>query len=227
MRGRCVCRPITLAVPMLAVAAFVLLACAPIAPPVAPPQVPEGGVGNALDVVPAALALEREDLPAGFQLATQESKGPEYLAIFLRPAALDPGASGGNSLLGVILTLGVYTSTTQAEAQYVAQSTNPTGNAVAGVARTSQAATDIVTEEYAGATVGADQAEAHRVTYRLMNRTVYEYAHRFRLGNVLVGIVVSAAGNPEEPVLLLRDANAIVQRQIDRIVAAAGVTETQ
>ena len=68
---------------------------------------------------------------------------------------------------------------------------------------------------------GADASEAFRVTYRLLDRTIVEYGHRFRLGNVLAHVVVAAIGDPNEPASLLGDARDLVQRQIDQIVAAA------
>jgi signal transduction histidine kinase len=37
----------------------------------------------------ADLALSRSDMPAGFQLVADKSSGPEYVALYLRPSALD------------------------------------------------------------------------------------------------------------------------------------------
>ncbi len=176
---------------------------------VRPPQVPAGMGAVVLDVMPDAIALTRADMPAGFQLAAEKRADPEYLALYLRPAALGSETSGGNKLLSVLTNVGVYTSTMTAE---------QAGDELALI---SEAATGVVVEPFAGATQGAEAAEAFRVTYQLMGQTVYEYGHRFRLGNVLGYVVVAAIGEPGEPDHLLQDARDLVQRQIDHIVASA------
>jgi hypothetical protein len=203
-----------------------LSGCTAVAVEVEPPQAPEALQGVTVDAPADALALARLDLPAGFQLAAEERSGPEYVALYLRPAALDDAASGGNRLLSVLTTVGVYTTTTDAEGVYRAAS-DPTQQAIEDVALVSEQATDIVTEPFAGAAQGADAAEAFRVTYRLMGRSVYEYGHRLRFGNVLAYVVVAAVGDSQEPSHLLEDARNLVQRQIDKIAANAGQPAAQ
>lgn len=204
-----------------AVAVIGLSGCAPIATVIKPPQVPEGMTGVVLDASPDDIALTRADMPAGFQLAAEKGSGPEYVALYLRPSALDTDASGGNTLLSVLTSVGVYTTTVDAEQVYLKASVDPIKQATEDIAAVSKAATDIVTESFAGAAQGADASEAYRVSYRLMEKPVFEYGHRFRVGNVLAYVVVAAIGNPDEPQQLLEDARDLVQRQIDRIAEAA------
>jgi hypothetical protein len=170
---------------------------------------------------PGDIALTRTDLPAGFQLAAEKSLGPEYVALYLRPSALDPEASGGNSLLSVLTSVGVYTTTVDAERVYLEASGDSNAWAIEDIELASDAATDVVTEPFEGAALGADASEAYRVSYRLMERHIFEYGHRFRLGNVLAYVVVAAIGDPEEPQHLLEDARNLVQQQIDHIADAA------
>jgi hypothetical protein len=188
---------------------------------VRPPQVPAGMGAVVLDVMPDAIALTRADMPAGFQLAAEKRADPEYLALYLRPAALGSETSGGNKLLSVLTNVGVYTSTVTAEHVYLQATADVAQQAGDELALISEAATGVVVEPFAGATQGAEAAEAFRVTYQLMGQTVYEYGHRFRLGNVLGYVVVAAIGEPGEPDHLLQDARDLVQRQIDHIVQAA------
>ncbi|HSN78045.1 MAG TPA: hypothetical protein VL334_23470, partial [Anaerolineae bacterium] len=190
-------------------------------PVVRAPQVPVGMSGVMLDVTPDAIALTRSDMPAGFQLAAERGLGSEYVALYLRPSALESDASGGNKLLSVLTSVGVYTSTVAAERVYLNASADPTKQAIDDITVGGGAATDVVVEPFAGAAQGAEASEAFRVTYRLMNQAVFEYGHRFRLGNVLGHVVVAAIGDPDEPEHLLRDARDLAQRQIDRIVQAA------
>ena len=205
-----------------AVALIVLSGCIPIPAVVEPPRVPDGMTGVVLKTSPRDIALTRSDLPAGFQLATEKSAGPEYVALYLRPSALDPEASGGNSLLSVLTSVGIYTTTVNAENIYLEASTNSAGRTNEATALISEKATDVVTESFEGAAQGADASEAYRVSYRLMGKPVFEYGHRFRLGNVLAYVVVAGIGNPEEPQHLLKDARDLVQRQINHIAEAAG-----
>ncbi len=178
-------------------------------------------VGVVVNASPDDLVLTRSDMPAGFQLAAEKSSGPEYFALYLRPSALDPEASGGNSLLSVLTSVAVYTTTADAEKVYLEASADPTEPAIEDHALVSGAATDVVTQPFEGAAQGADASEAYRVTYRLMGRRVFEYGHRVRLGNVLAYVVVAAIGNPDEPQHLLEDARDLVQRQINHIAEAA------
>lgn len=203
-------------------AALVFLSgCVPLPVVVEPPQVPNGMTGAVLRASPDDIALIRPDMPAGFQLATEKSSGPEYVALYLRPSALDPEASGGNTLLSVLTSVGVYTSTVSAEQVYLDASADPSKQAIEDIALVSKSATEVVTEPFVGAAQGADASEAYRVTYRLMGQPIFEYGHRFRVGNVLAYVVVAAIGDPEEPQYLLQDARDLVQRQIDHIIEAA------
>jgi hypothetical protein len=177
--------------------------------------------GVVVDASPDDLALARSDLPAGFQLAAEKSLASEYVAFYLRPSALDSEASGGNSLLSVLISVGVYTTTVDAESVYLEASADSSARAIEDLQFVSDAATDVVTEPFEGAALGADASEAYRVSYRLMERHIFEYGHRFRLGNVLAYVVVAAIGDPDEPQHLLEDARNLVQRQIDHIADAA------
>lgn len=207
-----------------AIALIVLSGCAPPADVVEPPQAPDGITGVVVNASPDDIALTRSDMPAGFQLAVEKSLGREYVALYLRPSALDPEVSGGNSLLSVLTSVGVYTTTAHAENVYLEASADPIEQAIEDIALVSDTATDIVTQPFEGAAQGADASEAYRVTYRLMERRIYEYGHRFRLGNVLAYVVVAAIGNPDEPQHLLEDALDLVQRQIDHIAEATPQT---
>ncbi len=204
-----------------AVALITISGCTSVATVVEPPIAPNGMIGMILHASPEDIALKRSDLPAGFQLAAEKTLGPEYVALYLRPSALDPEASGGNTLLSVLTSVGVYTTTTHAESVYLEAAADPIEQAIEDVGLVSGAATDIVTEKFEGAAQGADASEAYRVSYRLMDQLVFEYGHRLRLGNVLVYVVVAAIGNPDEPQHLLEDARDIVQRQIDHIAGAS------
>jgi hypothetical protein len=217
-------RSVSCALLVWAVALLVLVGCAPVAAVIEPPQAPDGLAGLALNASPDAVALTRTDLPAGFQLAAEKRSGPEYVALYLRPSALDPDASGGNTLLSVLTSVGVYTTTADAESVYRAASADLTGQAIESAALVSDRATDIVTEPFEGTAQGTDASEAFRVSYRLMEQPVFEYGHRLRLGNVLAYVVVAAIGNPDEPQHLLEDARDLVQRQIDHIAEAAAQT---
>jgi hypothetical protein len=177
--------------------------------------------GVVLEASSAELALTRPDMPAGFQLVTERSSGPEYLALYLRPSALEEEESGGNKLLSVLTVVGVYTTTAAAEQTYLEASADSAEQGAEEAAMVSQAATNIVTAPFEGVVQGADASEAYRVTYQLMDQNIYQYGHRFRLGNVLAYVVVAAIGNPDEPEHLLEDARNLVQRQIDRIAEAA------
>lgn len=196
-----------------------------------PPQVPENSAGAAkpaqapeqtadimVNVSPGDVALTRSDMPAGFQLAAEKGSGAEYVALYLRPAALDPEASGGNALLSVLTSVAVYTTTAEAEQVYLEASADPAEQAVEDIELLSDAATDIVSEPFEAVVEGVDESEAHRVTYNLMGRRVFEYGHRVRVGNVLAYVVVAAVGDPDEPQYLVEDARGLVQRQIDHIV---------
>lgn len=209
------------------VALIALTGCAPITEAIEPPQAPEGMAGVVLTASPDDIALTRLDMPAGFQLAAEKSLGSEYGAFYLRPSALDPEASGGNSLLSVLISVGVYTTTVDAENIYLSASADPAEQAIEDIALVSGEATDIVTEPFEGAAQGADASEAFRVTYRLMDRPVFEYGHRFRMGNVLAYVVVAAVGDQDEPEHLLVDARNLVQRQIDHIAEAVEQTTTE
>ena len=204
------------------VAALIILSgCVPLPVVVEPPQVPDGMTGVVLRASPDDIALTRSDMPAGFQLGAEKSSGSEYVALYLRPSALDPEASGGNTLLSVLTSVGVYTTTTSAEQVYLAATADPSKQAIEDIALVSKSATEVVTEPFAGVAQGADASEAYRVTYRLMGQPIFEYGHRFRVGNVLAYVVVAAIGDPEEPQNLLRDARDLVQRQIDHIIETA------
>jgi hypothetical protein len=222
-RGR---RPICVMI-ACAVVLIVLSGCAPIPEVIDPPLVQDGMAELELHASPADIALTRLDLPAGFQLAAEKSSGPEYLALYLRPSSLDPEASGGNSLLSVLVSVGVYTTTVDAKTVYLRASADPSGKAVEDIALVSGSATDIVTQSFDGAAQGANASEAFRVTYSLMDQPVFEYGHRFRLGNVLAHIVVAAVGDQDEPQHLLKDTRDLVQRQIDHIAEAAAQTATE
>ena len=204
-----------------AVVLFILSGCAPVGSTVEPPQALEEMSAVVLKTAPATIALTRADLPAGFQLAAEKSTGFEYTALYLRPSALDPNAAGGNTLLSVLTIVGVYTTTAAAEKVYGQTSADPARQAIENTALAGGRATDIVTESFAGAVQGANAAEAYRVTYRLMGQPIFEYGHRFRLGNALGYVVVAAMGNPDEPQRLRADTRDLVQRQIDHIIDAA------
>lgn len=204
------------------VAALIILSgCVPLPVVVEPPQVPVGMTGVVVKAPPEDIALTRSDMPAGFQLGAEKSSGSEYVALYLRPSALDPEASGGNSLLSVLTSVGVYTTTASAEHVYLEATADPTKQAIEDIALVSKSATEVVTEPFVGAVQGADASDAYRVTYRLMGQPIFEYGHRFRVGNVLAYVVVAAIGAPDEPQNLLQDARDLVQRQIDHIVDAA------
>jgi hypothetical protein len=204
-----------------AAALIVLSSCAPPTDVVAPPQAPDSIAELIVNVPPADIALTRSDLPAGFQLAAEKSLGPEYVALYLRPSAVDPEASGGNVLLSVLTSVGVYATPAYAESIYLEVSADPAKQAFEDIPLAGGAATDILTQPFEGAVQGADASEAYRVTYRLMERPIFEYGHRFRMGNVLAYVVVAAVGDPDEPEHLLEDARDLVQRQIDHIAGAA------
>ena len=174
-----------------------------------------------LKASPSDLALTRLDMPAGFQLAAEKSSSLEYLALYLRPSALQEGESGGNKLLSVLTSVGVYTTTVDAKEAYLEPNANAPLMGIEEAAMITKGATNVVTAPFDGAVRGADASEAYQVTYQLMGQNVYEYGHRFRLGNVLAYVVVAAIGNPGEPEYLLETARDLVQRQIDHIVAAA------
>lgn len=204
------------------VAALIILSgCVPLPVVVEPPQVPVGMTGVVVKAPPEDIALTRSDMPAGFQLGAEKSSGSEYVALYLRPSALDPEASGGNSLLSVLTSVGVYTTTASAEHVYLEATADPTKQAIEDIALVSKSATEVVTEPFVGAVQGADASDAYRVTYRLMGQPIFEYGHRFRVGNVLAYVVVAAIGAPDEPQNLLQDARDLIQRQIDHIVDAA------
>ena len=200
---------------------MVASACGPVPTAVEPPQSPEGLDEVVLKASSGDLALTRSDMPAGFQLAAEKSSGPEYLALYLRPSAAEEEESGGNKLLSVLTVVGVYTTTAAAEQMYLKATADSAEQGIEEAAMISQAATNVVTVPFEGVVDGADASEAYRVTYQLMGRNIYEYGHRFRLGNVLAYVVVAAIGNPNEPEHLLEDARDLVQRQIDRIAEAA------
>jgi len=203
------------------VALLLLGACTAPDDGVAPPQAPQEMAGVVVDASPDAIALTRADMPAGFQLAAEKGEGPEYVALYLRPNAVDEEIAGGNSLLSVLTSVAVYTTTARAEQVYREASGSPTQQNDEDFELLSSAATDIVTEPFAGAAEGVDASEAYRVTYSLMGRRIFEYGHRIRLGNVLAYVVVAAIGDPGEPEHLLGDARDLVQRQIDHIAEAA------
>jgi hypothetical protein len=207
------------------VALVTLSGCAKATEVAQPLQVPVEVAGVEIHASPVDLALTRTDLSAGFQLAGEKSAGPEYAALYLRPSALDSQASGGNMLLSVLTSVGVYTTTAEAKQVYLEASADPTKQLDQDITLISEDATDFVIEPIESEIQGADESEVVRVTYRIMDQNIFEYGHRFRLGNVLVYIVVSAIGNPDEPQTLLEDARAIIQRQIDRIAAAASQSE--
>lgn len=215
-RGRLVAAVVWMA------AAVALVGCAPLPASVASPQAPEAMRGVVVEADPAELALTRLDMPAGFELAAEKGSDIEYVALYLRQSALDTDTSGGNTLLSVMTSVGVYTTTVDAEQAFLLAERDAAEEELEAEALVSRNATDIVSAPFAGAAVGTDASEALRVTYRLMDRTVVEYGHRFRLGNVLAHVVVAAIGNPNEPETLLGDARDLVQRQIDHIVEAAG-----
>jgi hypothetical protein len=202
------------------VAAMILASCGQPAAVVEPPQVPEGLSGIVLNASPGDLALTRLDMPAGFQLAAERSSDLEYVALYLRPSALQEGQSGGNKLLSVLTSVGVYTTTVDAERVYREATAVSTHTGVEEAAMITKGATNVAMAPFDGAVVGADASEAYQVTYELMGQGVYEYGHRFRLGNVVVYVVVAAVGDPDEPEHLIRDVRDLAQRQIDHIVAA-------
>lgn len=206
-----------------AVALMILTSCdeEPATAPVEPPQAVESVKTVVVKAPPEDLALTREDMPAGFQLAVEKSEGPQYMALYLRPSALQEQESGGNRLLSVLTVVGVYTTTAAAEEEYLEASTDSATEAIGEAAMIAEAATTIVTEPFAGVVQGADAAEALRVTYQLSGQSIYEYGHRFRLGNVLAYVIVTAMGDPGEPEHLLEDTRDLVQRQVDRITEAA------
>ena len=206
-----------------AVALMVLSGCGSAPAVVEPPHVPQGLTGVALRVPPGDLALTRLDMPAGFQLAAKKSSGPEYVALYLRPSALQAGESGSNKLLSVLTSVAVYTTTVDAEKVYRKANTVSAHMEIEEATMITKGATNVVTAPFDGAVRGADASEAYQVTYQLMGQNVYEYGHRFRLGNVLAYVVVAAIGNPDEPEHLIRDVRDLTQRQIDRIVEAATI----
>lgn len=216
----------TYCLPMVwAVALLLFSRCVPPTDIIAPPQAPDNVAEVVVvDVPPGNIALMRSDLPAGFQLAAEKSLGAEYVALYLRPSAIDPEASGGNSLLSVLTSVGVYTTPIHAENIYLEATTGPTAQPFEDISLAGGTATDIVVQPFDGAVQGADASEAYRVTYRLMERPIFEYGHRFRMGNVLAYVVVAAIGDPDEPEHLLEDARDLVQRQIDHISETAAQT---
>ena len=208
-----------------AVAVLILTGCGQAAAVIESPQVPPGLTGLVLNVSPGDLALTRLDMPAGFQLAAEKSSGTEsgteYVALYLRPSALQEGESGGNKLLSVLTSVGVYTTTVAAEKVYREANAVSAYMGIEEAAMITKGATNVITAPFEGAVRGADASEAYRVTYQLMGQGVYEYGHRFRLGNVLAYVVVAAIGNPDEPEHLIEGARDLVQRQIDHIAEAA------
>ena len=60
-----------------------------------------------------------------------------------------------------------------------------------------------------------------------MEKHIFEYGHRFRVGNVLAYVVVAAIGNPDEPENLVKAARDLVQRQIDHIAKAVAQSAPQ
>jgi hypothetical protein len=204
-----------------ALALMVLIGCGPAPTAIEPPQAPQGLTGVVLKASPGDLALTRSDMPAGFQLAAEKTLGPEYLALYLRPSALEEEESGGNKLLSVLTSVGVYTTTVAAEEAYLAKTATSGEQEIEEASMISAAATNVVTTPFEGVVQGADASEAYRVSYQLMDQNIYEYGHRFRVGNVLAYVVVAAVGNPNEPQHLLDDTRNLVQRQIDHIMEAA------
>lgn len=217
-------RRIVLTLPAWVLVLLVLSSCRPalmeeeiVAPPAAPTEV----AGLEVQAVPADITLTRADLPAGFQMAGEQHKGVEYAAFYLRPAALDQGASGGNSLLSVLTTVAVYTTTLEAQSAYRQTSNELTEQAIGDIQERVGEVSDIVIQSVGGAPEGTDASEVYRVSYRLMDQNVFEYGYRLRMGNVLAHVVVTALGNPDEPGHLHGDARDLVQRQMDRISGAA------
>jgi hypothetical protein len=180
-----------------------------------------------VNTAPEEITLTRADMPAGLELAAERSDGPDYVALYLRPSAVDPGVSGGNRLLSVLTNVGVYTTTAAAEQVYLEASGDPNQRPLEDLASVNDAATNISIEPFEGETLGADASEAYRVSYELMERHIYEYGYRFRLGNVLSYIVVGALGDPDEPAHLLEDARDLVQRQAQHITGAAAPAASQ
>jgi hypothetical protein len=146
------------------VALIVLSSCAPPTDVVAPPQAPDRIAELMVNVPPKDIALTRSDLPAGFQLAAEKSLGPEYVAFYLRPSAVEPEASGGNALLSVLTSVGVYATPARAEGIYLEVSADLTKQAFEDIPLASGAATDILTQPFDGAVQGADASEAYRVS---------------------------------------------------------------
>lgn len=200
---------------------LLLGACGSKAARVEPPQAPKGSTGVVVKASARDLALTRTDMPAGFQLTTEKSQGPDYLALYLRPSALEEAASGGNKLLSVLVSVGVYASTAAADEVYRTATTSAAEEGLEAGAMISKGAKNVVTAPFEGVVQGADASEAYRVSYQLLDQNVFEYGHRFRLGNVLAHVVVTAIGDPDEPEQLLEATRDLVQRQVDRIVEAA------
>lgn len=217
-------RPVGIAMQSALFCCVLLVAACAQTASVAAPSAPNGAAARTWQAEPRSLVLERGDLPAGFEVAADQTEGPKSLIVYLRPAALDPRISGGNPLLGVIAGIAVYTTTAEAEGAWADMAANTNAQIVGEIAELGAGAADIKAAAWPGAVQNATASDAYRVTYTLVGVPVYEYRYRFRLGNVVASLTVSAAGTQagasEEPPSLAEDARALAQRQIDRIVAA-------
>ena len=78
-------------------------------------------------------------------------------------------------------------------------------------------------QPYAVTVSGTDAVAAYRVEYMVGITPIIEYRYRWRMGNVVAGVIVTARVTTirEEPTTLSERAKAIAERQVVRIYRLA------
>jgi hypothetical protein len=166
------------------------------------------------------LALERGDLPPGFQLGGEDKSSEDgYTALYLRPSAFDLDREASDGLLGVTVNINIHPDLIRSQEQWAELEEITAERMVEEILQADVSASDVRIEEYDATLTNVDSLSAFRVGYGLDQIFLHEYRYRFRIANAVVAMVASARSTQrnEEPAGLEEQAHRLVIRQINRL----------
>lgn len=172
---------------------------------------------------PRNLVLQGDDLPVRFAMSGGKPRGTHaYSHVYFNPEALlaPPGAE--EKLLGVIVSLTLFPSATEADEAFTAQGGLDETAVLANVAVATPGAIAKSAAPYAITPENADRVLAFRVRYVLQDTDVVEYRLRLRVANAVANLIISSriTANGEEPATLIARVRHLTDRQLQRLESA-------
>gem|GEM_PF-3123197 len=169
---------------------------------------------------PKALVIQREELPTNFTMAGGEPKGAgEYSQVYFNPHALVDESGTDTGLLGVIANLAILHAPAAATETFTDQGGLDVESVISDIRVATPGAQPLAAEPCSPTIDGTDKVLAFRVHYILNGAHVFEYRFRFRVGNAVGNLIVSALATAEgeEPATLIDRAQSIAERQVSRL----------